>query len=346
DPMPERVVSLANEVSDLATDKLRAIERVANQTQMLALNARIQAAHAGERGAAFSVVSEEVGQVAGHVKELSEGLSDELRPRISQLDQLGRALTLAVPGQRATDLALYAVELIDRNLYERTCDVRWWATDSAVVDVCTDPTAEGAVPHACHRLGVILSSYTVYLDLWVADRNGRVIAHGRPDRYRGVIGSDVSNERWFQQAMATRSGEDFAVDDIMRLQHLDNESVATYATAIRAGAENHGQAIGALGIFFDWGPQAQGIVEGLRFNDDERSRTRAMLLDANHRVIASTGNEGLLTERFPLKEDGREGGYYTDGNKIIGFHRTPGYETYEGLGWLGCIVQERAAPQD
>ena len=32
------------------------------------------------------------------------------------------------------DLALNAIEFIDRNLYERTCDVRWWATDSAVVD--------------------------------------------------------------------------------------------------------------------------------------------------------------------------------------------------------------------
>ena len=28
------------------------------------------------------------------------------------------------------NLALNAIELIDRNLYERTCDVRWWATDS------------------------------------------------------------------------------------------------------------------------------------------------------------------------------------------------------------------------
>ncbi|MBJ7521658.1 MAG: hypothetical protein JHC84_18305 [Solirubrobacteraceae bacterium] len=339
--MPQRVVHLANEVSELATEKLRAIERVANQTQMLALNARIQAAHAGERGAAFSVVSEEVGQVAGHVKALSEGLSEELAPRVGEIDRLGRDLVESVPGQRATDLALYAVELIDRNLFERSCDVRWWATDAAVVDVCADPTADGAVDYACHRLGVILSSYTVYLDLWVADRNGRVIAHGRPDRYAQVIGTNVSGEAWFEQAMATRSGEDFAVDDITRNARLDNEPVATYATAIRTGGETHGEAIGALGIFFEWGPQAQGIVDGLRLSDEERPRTRAMLLDANHRVIASTGGEGLLTERFPLREDGREGGYYTDGNRIIGFHRTPGYETYEGLGWLGCIVQER-----
>ena len=45
-------------------------------------------------------------------------------------------------GERMVDLALNAVELIDRNLYERTCDVRWWATDSAVV-ACV---AENNVP--------------------------------------------------------------------------------------------------------------------------------------------------------------------------------------------------------
>ena len=27
-----------------------------------------------------------------------------------------------------------AVSDMDRNLYERSCDVRWWATDAAVVD--------------------------------------------------------------------------------------------------------------------------------------------------------------------------------------------------------------------
>lgn len=42
-------------------------------------------------------------------------------------------------GERMVDLALDAVELIDRNLYERTCDVRWWATDSAVVDCAAAP---------------------------------------------------------------------------------------------------------------------------------------------------------------------------------------------------------------
>jgi Methyl-accepting chemotaxis protein (MCP) signalling domain len=130
--MPERVVAVAKEVSDLATEKLLAIENVADQTRMLAINARVQAAHVGEQGAAFAVVADEIGKVAGNVRVLSESLSGQLAPLIDQIDTLGRHLIDEVPGQRMADLALYAVETIDRNLYERSCDVRWWATDSAV----------------------------------------------------------------------------------------------------------------------------------------------------------------------------------------------------------------------
>lgn len=335
--MPERVVDLANEVSDLATDKLQAIEQVADQTRMLAINARIQAAHAGESGAAFAVVAEEVGGVAGQVRMLSESLAAELAPRIGRIDTLGRDLIEQVPGQRAADLALNAVELIDRNLYERSCDVRWWATDSAVVDACDG----GDAAYASRRLGVILDSYTVYLDLWIADADGRVIAGGRPDRYPGVLGADVSDAPWFRKAMATADGTEYAVDDITVAPLLEDAPVATYATAVRRGGEARGEAIGALGIFFDWGAQSADIVGGLRLNESERARTRALLLDADGLVIAASDGEGVLSERVALKTEGREGGYYTEGDAIVGFARTPGYETYEGLGWYGALIQKK-----
>ena len=335
--MPERVVDLANEVSGLATDKLQAIERVADQTRMLAINARIQAAHAGDSGAAFAVVAEEVGGVAGQVRALSESLAAELAPRIGQIDTLGRDLVEQVPGQRAADLALNAVELIDRNLYERSCDVRWWATDSAVVGACDG----GDTDFASRRLGVILDSYTVYLDLWIADANGRVIAHGRPGRYAGVLGADVGDAPWFRQAMATADGTEYAVDDIAVAPLLDDAPVATYATAVRRGGEARGEVIGALGVFFDWGTQSHDIVAGLRLNAAERARTRALLLDADGLVIAASDGEGVLSERVVLKTEGREGGYYADGDTIVGFARTPGYETYEGLGWYGALIQKK-----
>lgn len=334
--MPERVVQLADEVSSLTRARLKEVSGVASSTKILAINASIEAARAGEAGAGFAIVAREVGTVADTVRSLSTELDEQLAPLVEELSSLGASLVEQVRGTRLADLALNAVELIDRNLYERSCDVRWWATDSALVEACVAGAGTDEARHASRRLGVILSSYTVYLDLWVADRDGRVIAHGRPGRFGAVLGADVSREPWFARAMATGSGADYVVDDVSTNHLLGGATVATYATAIRAGGEEDGEVLGALGIFFDFAPQAHDIVAGVRVDD-----ARALLVDADHRVLASSDGLGLLTERIDLAPAGstKVGSFTRRDGEVVGFARTPGYETYEGLGWYGVIVQ-------
>jgi hypothetical protein len=232
------------------------------------------------------------------------------------------------------------IEIIDRNLYERSCDVRWWATDAAVVDALETPGPASA-GHASGRLGIILKSYTVYLDLWIADATGKVIANGRPDRYPGVAGSDVSQAPWFRTAMGTRTGDDYAAIDIETAPALHGAQVATYSTAVRAGGQTNGKALGALGIFFDWQPQAMGVVTGGRLSDEERARTRCLLVDAHRRVLAASDGQGVLTEQIDLATaKGARDGHYIDAHgAMVGYALTPGYETYRGLGWYGVILQ-------
>lgn len=178
--------------------KVRDIRQVTSKLRILALNALIEAKHAGDKGAGFSVVADEVRSISGEVEGLAKDLGDE----IVTLDALTQSLAQQSQGARLTDLALNAIELIDRNLYERTCDVRWWATDSALVNHAVTPTAESRA-YACHRLGVILDSYTVYIDLWLCDLNGNVIANGRPDRHH-IIGRNVHDRLWFSRAATFR----------------------------------------------------------------------------------------------------------------------------------------------
>ena len=245
-----------------------------------------------------------------------------------------------IRGDRLIDLSLNAIEIIDRNLYERTCDVRWWATDKAVVDCASDPS-EANRRFASERLGVILGSYTVYLDIWVCDASGKVLACGRPDRYSGVTGASVANEIWFRQGMATSSGDAFAVADVATCGLLDGAATATYSTAIREEGRANGEPIGLMAVHFDWAPQAQTVVDGVRMTPEEREITRVMLLDSKHRVIVASDRAGVLDETFPLRTEGAPRGTYQDehGN-TVSFAITPGYETYRGLGWYGCIVQK------
>jgi len=238
-------------------------------------------------------------------------------------------------GMRCQDLALNIIEIIDRNLYERSCDVRWWATDSAVVEAAEEPDPDRC-RYASSRLAMILRSYTVYLDLWIADAQGRVIANGQPEKYR-VLGKDVSSATWFREAMRTKSGDEFAVADIATNDGLGGAAVATYATAIRRSGESSGQPVGVLGIFFDWAPQAKTVVTGVGLSAEERAQSRVLIVDANQRVIAASDGKGLLEERYPLDRSPGERGFYSTDNRLIAYALTPGYETYQGLGWYGVI---------
>jgi hypothetical protein len=334
--MQDDILKLAYEVSSLTAEKIDLIETITRRTKILALNALIEARRAGDAGAAFAVVAQEIGDISKNISSITTDLRTSVDAQISDLSQAGEKLVNEFRGTRLADLALNAIEIVDRNLYERSCDVRWWATDSAVVDVLTEPSEERKA-YASERLATILRSYTVYLDLWVVDTTGRVVTTGRPQRFPRAVGSSVANTEWFRGSMATRSGDDFTVADIERNPNLDNAAVATYATAIREGGNANGKVLGVLGIFFDWGPQAEAVVKGVGLSQEERQTSRVMLIDARHRIIASSDGAGILTESYPIRTEGRKSGYYNIPGKTISFALTPGYETYEGLGWYGVI---------
>jgi hypothetical protein len=156
-----------------------------------------------------------------------------------------------------------------------------------------------------------------------------------------VAGRNVSGVDWFQRAISTRSGDDYVAHDVAVSRFLDGASVATYATAIREGGRASGAPVGVLAIFFNWAPQAQTVVKGVRLSPEDWQRTRCLLVDARRRVIAASDGKGLLAESFPLKDDNNATGWYEapDG-ALVAFARTPGYETYPGLGWYGVIVQQ------
>ncbi|WFU37252.1 methyl-accepting chemotaxis protein [Bradyrhizobium sp. CB82] len=326
---------LTAEVNQIAVDKTKSIQQITNQMKMLALNALIESSRAGAQGAGFAVVAQEVRGVGQQVETIARELETQLTKRTGDLVASIERMSQRSRGERMVDLSLNAIELIDRNLYERTCDVRWWATDPAVVDCAASPSTV-TVSHASQRLSVILGAYTVYLDLWLCDLDGNVIANGRAGRFRAV-GQNVANTRWFREARSLRSGDDYVAGDVENQPLLGNAQVATYCASVRAGGQANGAPIGVLAIHFDWESQARAIVQGVRVGDSDKARV--LLVDSNLRVIAASDGQGILSERVSLSMNGQRSGFYHDRRgALVAFHATPGYETYRGLGWYGVII--------
>ncbi len=337
---PERIIELSERLSRVAGEKIGEIAAVNRMAKMLAINAMVVAARAGEAGKSFGIVADEFKRISTEIDHVASALEHEVKADLNELTEIGGAILGQLRGSRLADLALNAIEIIDRNLYERTCDVRWWATDSALVACAREGKGEAA-RFASQRLKVILDAYTVYLDLWICDLQGRVLATGRPGKYPGAAKVSVAGMDWFTAALRTKSGDDFTAADVRRMDALGGAPVATYAAAIREGGRADGPVIGVLGIHFDWSTQAQVVVENVRLTSEEKACTRVLILDQSMRVLASSDGRGILDETLRLKRPSGEMGSYAEGDVTVGYALTPGYETYKGMGWYGCIVQDR-----
>src|SRR5260370_39532603 len=133
------IARLTAEVDQVACEKARSIQQITNQMKMLALNALIESSRAGSLGAGFAVVAQEVRSGGQKGETIARELETQLTGRTANLVHSIQEMTERSRGERMVDLALNAIELIHRKLYERTRHVRWWATDSAVVDCAPDP---------------------------------------------------------------------------------------------------------------------------------------------------------------------------------------------------------------
>ncbi len=344
--MPRRIQTIINRVAGDVEAFATLNEKVAGQINLLSLNATIEAARAGEAGRGFTVVASEVKNLASQASKNSLNFRQVVLERIEKGRQIADILVEDLEGNRLIEMSQTLVQLIVRNLFERTADVRWWATDSAFYEALQDPE-KAKVDFAGKRLGVINRFYTVYLNLVLADASGKVIACSEPQKFSNAVGSSVSGERWYSDAMRTRSGDDYVVDDIHNDAMHGNLPVAIYSTAVRRDGELNGDVLGVLGVFFDWPEQSRSIVQDEpTLTQDEWKRTRVMLLDSKHNIIASSDGKDML-KRYPLDTKDGNKGCYTDGNgDIVAYARTIGYEEYDGLGWFGVVVQTPISEQE
>ena len=339
----ESIRQLSKSISSKMNNSLRQIDDINMRVRLLSFNAQIQAAKAGDAGRTFAVVANEIGNLSTNTAQVAEGLAEETKHDITQLSEISDRLDSVVRGGRLVDLALTNIDLIDRNLYERSCDVRWWATDASAVDALTNPGTDSS-RHACERLGVILNAYTVYYDIVLCDLNGTVIANGRSGKYKS-IGMNVAANEWFRKARTSASGDDFGFETVHASPLVQGQHVLAYSCGVRRDGQPNGELIGVLGILFNWEALAQTIVHRTPLSQSEKEVSRVCIIDPSGTILADSKN-AILKERLNishLESFILQGKGFTIAEDhgiptLYAVATAPGYETYS-TGWHSLIIQ-------
>lgn len=309
--------------------------------KLISLNGIVFASKLGKRGVALGPVFDKITQTGDFAT--------------SKMEELLREMAAGELGLNLKTLETFskqAIDLIDRNLFERSAAIQWWSTDQFLWQACLEPT-EDNLQNACHRLRDINGSYSIYRNLILADRMGRILTASTPELIPDVKEARVADHPWFVGAMRNNSGLRYAVQDVGACD-LERASRSTmiFSGAVRQRGDRNDEIIGVLGSLFDWVTESVKILKTCLPKDKHGKRIDgcvAFYTNRYHEVIESTHKEIVDLSSVPdLPEEHREletgestSGVLRLGEKvyIIGSSRSKGYREYEGLGWSAHILR-------
>ncbi|SBS33165.1 Aerotaxis receptor [Marinomonas aquimarina] len=103
----EQAIQGVQSLTENIYNATQSIDQIAEQTNLLALNAAIEAARAGEHGRGFAVVADEVRNLASKTQALTHDIDEQIR---ALQDSVNHSSALAHQGGEASELSMALVE--------------------------------------------------------------------------------------------------------------------------------------------------------------------------------------------------------------------------------------------
>ncbi|RXJ87008.1 chemotaxis protein CheW [Arcobacter sp. CECT 8985] len=238
-------------------------------------------------------------------------------------------------------LSSLAIDIMDRNLYERANDCRWWALTSYFREALDDiDSINYKKDELTSILKYINDLYTVYTNLLIFDKEGKIIAVSN-DKDEYLVGKVLSDD-WINKTLHLKDTSKYCVSKFDKTSLYENQSTYIYCSAIRS-LKNENIVNGGIAIVFDSTPQFNAMLEETLPNDSDGKKQDgvfAFFTNKDKKIISSTNEafkvDSILdidNEFFNLKNSQKyskiikfDGKYYAVGSKC-----SNGYREYKSV---------------
>ncbi|NWF67308.1 MAG: cache domain-containing protein [Campylobacterales bacterium] len=228
--------------------------------------------------------------------------------------------------QEASFKSQALIDMLVRNLFERTADVGFLATDLMIRKFCTG-SEDISRDDIEYRLNEYVAKYSIYDDVIIFDKSGNVLA--KQDRTKDLLKSTetalfdtiVSNERYL---------ENYKKTDIQPFKR----SALFYTAKIKN--VNSSEVVGVLCLCFKFRLEMEQIYKELEYSIKESVLalvdSKGHVISSNNEKIAPYGsNVTLEFDKVSVKK------MYND-TYIMKLSKTRGYQNYFGPNWYGLIM--------
>ena len=223
-------------------------------------------------------------------------------------------------------VAQVVMDIIKRNLYERTADVSFLATDGEIISFLQGASTDVAALRA--RLAAYRAKYSVYRDILVLDTQGRVCV--QLDTHRPVRAS--CDPLVAQTLAASEFVETFRPTDLSP----DGRAALVYSHVIRA--EGAAEPLGVLCLMFDMDGEVADLFSGMaRFAQD----MVIMLLDSRGEAFASSDTRLAPLGRTYARTsaDSFAVSAFGSSTTLAVSRPSEGYQGYEGQPWQTHVLR-------
>lgn len=186
-------------------------------------------------------------------------------------------------------LAKLAIDIMDRNLYERANDCRWWALTTFF-----KKSLKGTQNNA-EQIGKILAYinnlYTVYTNLFVYDKNGVVVAVSNENE-KYIVGNKL-NYKWVGETLGIKDSQNYSVSPFEKSSLYADRHTYIYGASI-TDIDDTNEILGGIGVIFDSEPEFYAMLLDTLPKDKDAEVQKgyfALFCDKEKMIISSTNKE-------------------------------------------------------